>query len=307
MIIYYKSNIMNNNSRFFNNFSTNTNNNTNANFNTTNPSSNMNDINHINNNYFNNDNINSRQYISILYTIYNDNYRLINELRNDNLMLRNHIVNEYERSVNNENHMRFNNRRRAFSRTSVPPTPWPIYDNINAFYDRVPVPPSNEQIQLATLTTYYSNIVEPLNTNCPITLESFENNSVVTLIKYCGHIFKHESLNNWFAENNRCPVCRYDVRNYTANLDDNYEIIDSSNIVVDNNTTSDTENTTNESNSNSNTNTNTNNNNNNNRTNLRVNTEEELTNQIDNMLTQLFNNNNNSDSSGNFVITYTLQ
>ena len=59
---------MNNNSRFFNNFSTNTN--TNANANTTNPSSNMNDINHINNNYFNNDNINSRQYISILYTIY---------------------------------------------------------------------------------------------------------------------------------------------------------------------------------------------------------------------------------------------
>ena len=295
---------MNNNSRFFNNFSTNTNNNTNANFNTTNPSSNINDLNNINNNYINHDNINSRQYISILYTIYNDNYRLINELRNDNLMLRNHIVNEYERSVNNENHMRFNNRRRAFPRT-----PYPIFNNLHStFYDRVPVPPSNEQIQLATLTTYYSNIVEPLNTNCPITLETFENNSVVTLIKYCGHIFRPESLNNWFSENNRCPVCRYDVRNYTANLDDNYELIDSSNIVVDNNTTSDTENTTNESNSNSNTNTNNNNNNNNNnRTNLRVNTEEELTNQIDNMLTQLFNNNNNSDSSGNFVITYTLQ
>jgi len=286
---------MNNNSRFFNNFSTNTNNANNTN--TTNPYSNINDINHINNNYFNNDYINSRQYISILYTIYNDNYRLINELRNDNLMLRNYIVNEYERSVNNQNHIRFNNRR-----TSFPRTPYPIFNNFNStFFDRVPVPPSNEQIQLATLTTYYSNIVEPLNTNCPITLETFENNNVVTLIKYCGHIFKPESLNNWFNEDNRCPVCRYDVRNYTANLDDNYELIDSSNIVVDNNTTSETENTTNESN------TNTNNNSNNNRTNLRVNTEEELTNQIDNMLTQLFNNNNNSDTSGNFVITYTLQ
>ena len=286
---------MNNNSRFFNNFSTNnnTNTNTNANFNTTNPYSNMNDLNNINNNYVNHDNINSRQYISILYTIYNDNYRLINELRNDNLMLRNYIVNEYERSVNNQNHIRFNNRRTPFPRT-----PYPIFNNFNSrFFDRVPVPPSNEQIQLATLTTYYSNIVEPLNANCPITLEEFEYGSIVTLIKHCGHIFKSESLNNWFTENNRCPVCRYDVRNYTANTEDNYELIDSSNIVVDNNNTTSDDNNTNANNTNTNTN----------RTNLRVNAEEELTNQIDNMLTQLFNNNNNNDTSGNFVITYTLQ
>jgi hypothetical protein len=245
-------------------------------------------------------------------------------------MLRNYIVNEYERSINNQNHIRFNNIRTPFPRT-----PYPIYNNFNStFFDRVPVPPSNEQIQLATLTTYYSNIVEPLNTNCPITLETFENNNVVSLIKYCGHIFKPESLNNWFTENNRCPVCRYDVRNYTDNLDDNYELIDSSNIVVDYTTTSEdnininantntnTNNNNNNTNNNANTNTNintninTNNNantntNNNintntNRTNLRVNTEEELINQLDNMLTQLFNN-NNSDTSGNFVITYTLQ
>lgn len=279
---------MNNNSRFFNNFSTYMNMNTNTN--TSNLSSNMNDnnISNINNNYFNHDNINSRQYISILYTIYNDNYRLINELRNDNLQLRNYIVSEYERSVNNQNYMRHNNRRTAFPRT-----PYPIFHNFNStFFNNVPVPPSNDQIQLSTLTTYYSNIVEPLNANCPITLEAFENNSVVTLIKHCGHIFKQESLINWFTENNRCPVCRYDVRNYTANTEDNYELIDSSNIVVINNT-SDMENNVNA--------------NTNNRTNLRANTEEELTNQIDNMLTQLFNNNNNSDSSGNFVITYRFQ
>ena len=302
MFIYYKSNIMNNNSRFFNNFSTYMNMNTNTN--TSNLSSNINDnnISNINNNYFNHDNINSRQYISILYTIYNDNYRLINELRNDNLQLRNYIVSEYERSVNNQNYMRHNIRRTAFPRT-----PYPIFHNFNStFFNNVPVPPSNDQIQLSTLTTYYSNIIGPLNSNCPITLEAFENNSVVTLIKHCGHIFKQESLNNWFTENNRCPVCRYDVRNYTANTEDNYELIDSSNIVIDNNI-SNTENDDNVSNTENNTNnTNTNTNTNNNRTNLRVNTEEELTNQLDNMLTQLFNSNNNSDTSGNFIITYTL-
>ena len=270
---------MNNNSRFFNNYSTNT----------TTPSNNINDLNNINNN-----NINSRQYISILYTIYNNNFRLINELRNDNLMLRNYIVNEYERSVSNQNHTRLNNIRRVFPRT-----PYPIFNNFNStFFDSVPVPPSNEQIQLATVTTYFNNIVGPLNSNCPITLETFENNSVITLIKHCGHIFKPESLNNWFTENNICPICRYDIRNYTANTETNYELIDSSNIVV-NTTTSDTENATNEP---------INNNNNTSITNLRVNTEEELTNQIDNMLTQLFNSNSNinSDTSGNFVITYTF-
>ena len=120
---------------------------------------------------------------------------MINELRNDNLMLRNHIINEYERSVNNQNHIRFNNRRTPFPRTPYPN--YNYYNNLNStFLDRVPVPPSNEQIQLATLSTYYSNIIDPLNSSCPITLESFENNSVVSLIKYCGHIFKQESLHN---------------------------------------------------------------------------------------------------------------
>jgi len=294
-----------NNSRFNSHFR--------HNINTTNPSRNINEINNVNN--YNNDNINSRQYISVLYTLYNNNYRLINELRNDNLLLSNHIVNEYERSLDNPNHTRLN------SRTQFPRTPFSIFNNFNsAFFDRVLVPPSNEQIQLSTITTYYSNVIDPLNTSCPITLEEFENNSVVCLIKHCGHIFKPEPLYNWFSENNsnRCPVCRYDVRNYTTNTEDNYELTDSSNIIVDNTTENDDNNSNNNSNINTNINSNINSNNNNtninsnnntnNNSNLRLNTVEELTNQIDNFLTQLFNNNSssNNDISGNFVITYTL-
>ena len=40
---------------------------------------------------------------------------------------------------------------------------------------------------------------------------------MVSVIRYCGHIFKTDELNTWFRSNCRCPVCRYDIRNYNAN------------------------------------------------------------------------------------------
>jgi len=40
---------------------------------------------------------------------------------------------------------------------------------------------------------------------------------MVTLIRFCGHIFNSEQLNTWFRSNCRCPVCRYDIRSYNAN------------------------------------------------------------------------------------------
>ena len=277
----------------------------------------------------NNNNRTESQYISILYTMYNDNYRLINQLRNDNLQLRNYIVSEYERNrimnTNTNTNMNMNNNIRQTRRNPFPRTPFPNFTNLQftnpSFFDNVPVPPTQEQIELATLNTCYSNVVDPLNNTCPITLETFENNSNICLIKYCGHIFKPESLRNWFVENNRCPVCRFDIRNYTPSTNDHYELIDNSNINIsniqnDNNiihediSSNNSTNNTNDTNDTNDTNINTNSANNNR---LRINTDDqELTQQIDNILTQLFQNLNNSDTtidndlSGNFIISYTL-
>ena len=39
---------------------------------------------------------------------------------------------------------------------------------------------------------------------------------MVTVIRFCGHIFYTEQLNTWFTSNCRCPVCRYDIRNYNS-------------------------------------------------------------------------------------------
>jgi len=82
------------------------------------------------------------------------------------------------------------------------------------FYDTVPVYPSLDQINNGTRRVLYSNIENQLNSSCPITLENFNNDDNVTQILGCGHIFNHDSLNSWFRNHVRCPVCRYDIRNY---------------------------------------------------------------------------------------------
>lgn len=83
------------------------------------------------------------------------------------------------------------------------------------FYNPVPVAPSLEQINAATTDVLFSEIEEPVNATCPITLERFTDEQMVCQIKHCGHIFNREELLSWFVNNVRCPVCRYDVREYT--------------------------------------------------------------------------------------------
>uniref|UniRef100_A0A6C0DF47 RING-type domain-containing protein n=1 Tax=viral metagenome TaxID=1070528 RepID=A0A6C0DF47_9ZZZZ len=82
------------------------------------------------------------------------------------------------------------------------------------FYDTVPVYPTQQQINNGTRRVLYSNIDNPLNSSCPITLENFDDSDNVTQILGCGHIFNHDSLTSWFRNHVRCPVCRYDIRNY---------------------------------------------------------------------------------------------
>lgn len=54
------------------------------------------------------------------------------------------------------------------------------------------------------------------NTRCPISLEDFQLGDELCEIKHCHHIFKWRSLQIWFSRNSHCPVCRYDIREYTS-------------------------------------------------------------------------------------------
>ena len=97
---------------------------------------------------------------------------------------------------------------------------------LNNFFSPVQIYPTQTQIENATRIVRYGDIIRPNNISCPISLEPFRDNEHVTLIRFCNHIFNTEQLNLWFQSNCRCPVCRYDIRNYTnQSINNNYESI----------------------------------------------------------------------------------
>ena len=94
------------------------------------------------------------------------------------------------------------------------PAPPPPMRN---FFDRVNVYPSPEQIENATTTSQFSSFDSPVNTRCPITMENFTPEQVVTRINNCGHIFNQVHLGSWFRANVWCPLCRHDIRDISGN------------------------------------------------------------------------------------------
>ena len=85
------------------------------------------------------------------------------------------------------------------------------------FFSPVEVYPTQSQIEAATRRVRYCDIISPINRSCPISLENFEDSEMVSVIRHCNHIFRTEELNTWFRSNCRCPICRYDIRNYNTN------------------------------------------------------------------------------------------
>lgn len=129
----------------------------------------------------------------------NNSYFLNNTPYIDNIQRTNIPINNSERSRNEYN---------SFSRL------------LDSFFQPVTVYPTQSQLETATRIVRYSDITNPINRSCPISLENFGENDMVTVIRYCGHIFNSDEVNRWFRTNCRCPVCRYDIRNYNPNTRD---------------------------------------------------------------------------------------
>lgn len=75
--------------------------------------------------------------------------------------------------------------------------------------------PSALEINSATNTDTFENIVSPQNNTCPITRDTFGATDNVTQIIQCGHTFNRDNLYEWFGHNSVCPMCRYDIRSYS--------------------------------------------------------------------------------------------
>jgi len=90
-----------------------------------------------------------------------------------------------------------------------------VFSNLfQSFFDPVLIYPTASQIDTATRNVLYRDIVSPINNSCPISMDTFNDNQTVTIIRHCGHIFNTNEINTWFRSNCKCPVCRYDIRNY---------------------------------------------------------------------------------------------
>ena len=194
-------------------------------------------------------NINNDQLllINILNTMYNDNLRQINSLTNSNNEIRNLITRLLNTQTRNRTYYNtnVNNRGRRYDYTNIRSNSQSQTNNQNAyssafildyiipqrsnvendsfsrilqrFFEPIEVYPTSSQIEAATRIVRYSDIVTPRNRACPISLENFNDTDIVSVIRFCGHVFNTEQLNIWFRTNCRCPVCRYDIRNFNAN------------------------------------------------------------------------------------------
>ena len=70
---------------------------------------------------------------------------------------------------------------------------------------------TSEQIENATTNNIFnelSDITRQQNSTCTITLDNFNDDSEVSVINNCGHVFFREPLRNWLINHNTCPVCR---------------------------------------------------------------------------------------------------
>jgi len=102
---------------------------------------------------------------------------------------------------------------------------WDYYIPIDDLVDVI-VSPSQEEIANNTRQLIYNEVINPLNSSCPITLERFENNTECTQIIGCGHLFNRDGLNRWLIGNVRCPICRYDIRNRSETVENDNTVSD---------------------------------------------------------------------------------
>ena len=156
---------------------------------------------------------------------------LVNNLINSNNEIMTNIIN----LLNGNNRQQNRNRQRTNNRynnnfindyindpiynypNSRAATDTRLSNLIYSFLEPIEIFPTTSQIESATRVVRFGDIINPLNTACPSSLENFNENDQVLIIRHCDHIFSNPGLISWFRTNCRCPVCRYDIRNHVSN------------------------------------------------------------------------------------------
>ena len=142
-------------------------------------------------------------------------YSVLNQTR-ENIFNTNldQLFSSFSNNLNIDNNLNENN---IYTRHFIirNPSAYSFFNNDDAdFLTPIVIRPTQEQINNATEECIFSSIIDPPNSSCPISLVHFQNNDIVYKIKHCGHIFFKNQLENWLLENTKCPLCRYDIRDY---------------------------------------------------------------------------------------------
>jgi len=169
--------------------------------------------------------------IDILNTMYTNNMNEINQLTQINQEIANNIFSISMRTRNRRNRSSVLRPATASSNRNnlpnnfvveyiynIPPASTEVNDapTIPNFFNPVTVRPTVQEIERATQITRFGDIANPTNNSCPFSLETFNENDSVTMIRNCGHIFNTTSITNWFDISVRCPICRFDIRNHIS-------------------------------------------------------------------------------------------
>jgi len=72
-------------------------------------------------------------------------------------------------------------------------------------------PLTNQEITTHIKCCEYKDIINPLNTSCPITMDAFQLNTNVMQLINCGHIFTETELRRWLINKRICPMCRNNI------------------------------------------------------------------------------------------------
>jgi len=143
-------------------------------------------------------NSNDRYLLAYYTNLYNQKLRDINMMYIELKEIKNNID-----SITGVNNSRRVPLRNIYYRMEYIPIP---------DLESVPVVASQDIINRNTRRVRFNEVTNPLNFDCPISLERFQDNSMVTQIIGCGHLFCNNQISRWFRTNVHCPVCRYDIR-----------------------------------------------------------------------------------------------
>jgi len=92
-----------------------------------------------------------------------------------------------------------------------------INESFNS-YTPISIRPSLHQIRRATRILEFRDISNSSQHICPIDREILNPSDSVMQILHCNHVFRESNLRRHFRNNTRCPLCRYDIRDYIPSL-----------------------------------------------------------------------------------------